>query len=84
MVEATHFYGILAVFRGIPFRSIPFRASELALPRNSECIGMSTFFRGITEAVPSLFRGIFSERSSVPNPIYPSIKTQLFANCNNR
>ena len=24
MVEATHFYGILAVFRGIPFRSIPF------------------------------------------------------------
>ncbi len=29
---------------------------------------MSTFFRGITEAVPSLFRGIFSERNSVPNP----------------
>ena len=29
---------------------------------------MSTFFRGITEAIPSLFRGIFSERNSVPNP----------------
>ncbi len=68
MVEATHFYGILAVFRGIPFRSVSFRASELALPRNTECIGMSTFFRGITEDVPSLFRGIFSERNSVPNP----------------
>ncbi len=53
---------------GIPFRSVPFRASELALPRNSECLGISTFFRGITEAVPSLFRGIFSERNSVPNP----------------
>ena len=55
-------------FHGIPFRSVPFRASELALPRNSECIGMSTFFRGITEIIPSLFRGIFSERNSVPNP----------------
>jgi hypothetical protein len=29
---------------------------------------MSTFFRGITEIVPSLFRGIFSEGNSVPNP----------------
>ena len=56
-------------FRGIPFRSVPFRASELALPRNSECLGMSTFFRGITEIIPSLFRGIFSERNSVPNPL---------------
>jgi hypothetical protein len=56
--------------RGIPFRSLPFRASELALPRNSECLGMSTFFRGITETVPSLFRGIFSERNSVPNPTH--------------
>jgi hypothetical protein len=57
-------------FRGIPFRSVSFRASELALPRNSECLGMSTFFRGITETVPSLFRGIFSERNSVPNPTW--------------
>jgi hypothetical protein len=55
-------------FRGIPCRSVPFRASELALPRNSECLGMRAFFRGITETVPSLFRGIFSERNSVPNP----------------
>jgi hypothetical protein len=29
---------------------------------------MSTFFRGIAETVPSLFRRIFSERNSVPNP----------------
>ncbi len=48
------------------FRSVPF---QLALPRNSECLGMGTFIRGITETVPSLFRGIFSERNSVPNPI---------------
>ncbi len=41
----------------------------MALPWNSECLGMSAFFRGITETVPSLFRGIFSERNSVPNPI---------------
>ncbi len=51
-----------------PQNSIPFRASELALPRNSECSGISTFFRGITETIPSLFRGICSERNSVPNP----------------
>jgi hypothetical protein len=55
-------------FCGIPFRSVPFRFSELALPRKSECLGMSTFFRGIRETIPSLFRGIFSERNSVPNP----------------
>jgi hypothetical protein len=48
--------------------SVPFRASELTLPRKSEYLGMSTFFRGITETIPSLFRGIFSERNSVPNP----------------
>jgi hypothetical protein len=54
-----------AEFHSVP---VPFRASELALPRNSECLGMSAFFRGITETVPSLFRGIFSERNSVPNP----------------
>jgi hypothetical protein len=29
---------------------------------------MRAFFRGITETVPTLFRGIFSERNSVPNP----------------
>ncbi len=29
---------------------------------------MNTFFRGITESIPSLFRGIFSERNSVANP----------------
>jgi hypothetical protein len=54
---------------GIPFRSVPFLASELALPRNSECLGMSTFFRGITETVLSLFRGIFSERTLAGMPM---------------
>ncbi len=29
---------------------------------------MSTFFRGITETIPSLFRGISSEQNSVANP----------------
>ena len=55
-------------FRGIPFRSLPFRASELTLPCTSKCLGMSTFFCGITKNVPSLFRGIFSEQNSVANP----------------
>jgi hypothetical protein len=31
-------------------------------------LGMSTFLRGIEETIPSLFRGIFSERNSVANP----------------
>jgi hypothetical protein len=34
---------------------------------------MSAFFRGMTEIVPSLFRGIFSERNSVPNPTYSQL-----------
>jgi hypothetical protein len=29
---------------------------------------MSAFFQGITKTVPSLFRGIFAEGNSVPNP----------------
>jgi hypothetical protein len=35
---------------------------------------MRAFFRGITETVPSLFRGIFSERNSVPNPSHTERK----------
>jgi hypothetical protein len=31
---------------------------------------MSTLFRGITKTVPSLFRGIFSERNFDGNPTY--------------
>jgi hypothetical protein len=34
---------------------------------HSEPHGMSTLFRGITKTVPSLFRGIFSERNSDGN-----------------
>ncbi len=59
--------------RGIPLRSVPFRASELTLPYTSECLGMNTFFRGITETVPSLFHGIFPERNSVPNPKFTTM-----------
>jgi hypothetical protein len=50
----------------------------LALPRNSECLEMNAFFRGITETVPSLFRGIFSERNSVPNPNSSASPSQRF------
>jgi hypothetical protein len=35
---------------------------------------MSTFFRGIKETIPSLFRGIFSERNSVPNLIVLQVR----------
>jgi hypothetical protein len=38
---------------------------------------MSTFFCGITETIPSLFRGIFSERNSVPNPSPDTILDNL-------
>jgi hypothetical protein len=53
----------------------------LALPRNSECLGMSTFFRGITETIPSLFRGIISERSPFPTLLKMEIqcKEDLFS-----
>ncbi len=30
--------------------------------RNSECLGMNVFFRGIAEIVPSLIRGILSQQ----------------------
>ncbi len=42
---------------------------ELTLPWTSECLGMCTFFLGITEIVPSLqyFPECFSECNSVPN-----------------
>jgi len=41
------------------FMEEPFRALELTLLWTSECLGMSTFFCGIMETVPSLFRVIF-------------------------
>ncbi len=50
-------------FRRILFRSVP----SFGMDSFAE-LGMSTFFHGITESVPSLFRGNFSERNSVPNP----------------
>ncbi len=74
-VQTKHFVKLFCccsvkVIFSAEFHSVLFRASELALPRNSECLGMSAFFRGITEPILSLFRGIFSERNSVPNPTH--------------
>jgi hypothetical protein len=43
-------WALTSFFRGVPFRSIPFRTSELALPRHTEFHERSTFFRGITRA----------------------------------
>jgi hypothetical protein len=54
-------------FRGIP--SDLFRTSEWVIPRHTEFREISTFFRGITKTVPSLFRGICSERNFDGNPI---------------
>ncbi len=42
-----------------PRNSVPFRASEWALPRNSEFRRNKHFFREITESVPRQFCGIF-------------------------
>ncbi len=56
------------IFFSAEFRSVLFRSefgigssAELGMPRNEH-------FRGMKETVPSLFRGIFSERNFVPNP----------------
>jgi hypothetical protein len=53
----------------------------LALRSNSECLGMSAFFLGITETVPSLFCPIFSERNSVPNPKGGEAAAEYFGHC---
>jgi hypothetical protein len=76
--------------------SVPFRAFQLTLQWTSQCLGMTTFFRRITEMVPSIFSGIFSEQNTVPNPcsadtnqIYPIFSSFLkrrekkFAQINN-
>jgi hypothetical protein len=56
------------LFCGTPFCSIQFRIAKLTYPRHSASHGKSTLFRGITKAIPSLFRGIFSERICDCNP----------------
>ncbi len=58
----------LHYFRGIPFRSVRFRTTKLILSMNTEFCRMSTFFRGITKTVLSLFCGICSERNFDGNP----------------
>ncbi len=51
----------------VPFHSVPSfgigSSAELGMPRNGH------FLPRNNGTVPSLFRGIFSERNSVPNPI---------------
>ncbi len=51
---------LIVSWNPLPF--VPFRAWEWAIPRQMEFRERSTFFRGITKTVQSLFRGIFSER----------------------
>ncbi len=96
-VRKDDFWGILLCYFGCFVKlifsrnAIPFRASELVLPRNWECRGMSTFFSRLTETVPSIFRGILSERNFVPNPtplstnkyIHTSSQHFLFAHFKN-
>jgi hypothetical protein len=63
---------------GIPFRSMSrtktrcqfcLRKQDFLSNQFFSCHSVpSTFFCGITETIPSLFRGIFSERNSVVNP----------------
>jgi hypothetical protein len=56
------------IFSRTLFRSIPFRSSEWDIPRHTEFREISTFFRGITKTVPSLFHGFFSEWNFDGNP----------------
>ncbi len=53
-----------------PRNSVPFhfelRNGHFRGIRNS--VGISTFFCGITESIPRVFRGIFSEQNSIANP----------------
>jgi hypothetical protein len=70
-VKTNHFVKLLCccfVKLIFPRNSIPFRGIGSSAPRNSECLGIIVFFRGITETVPSLFRGIFSKQNSVCSP----------------
>ncbi len=69
MAGVTHFYGLIVVVMfpvspNLIFsrNSVPFRTSEWAIPRHTEFRERCTLFRGITKTIPSLFRGIFSER----------------------
>jgi hypothetical protein len=62
-VQTNHFLKLffccfVKLILSAEIHAVLFRASELALTRSTECLGMSVFFRGITETVPSLFRGI--------------------------
>jgi hypothetical protein len=62
-VHTNHFVKLFGCCSGqliffAEFHSIPFQASELALLRNSKCLGMSAFFRGNrSESIPRYFFG---------------------------
>jgi hypothetical protein len=64
LLDGAGFFVKLIFF--MPFPSVPSFGIDSSV--TSECLGMSTFFRGITQAVPRLFCGIFSERNSAANP----------------
>ncbi len=49
----------------VEFHSVLFWTSEWAIPRHMEFRESSTFFRGITRTVPSLFQGIFRNMISM-------------------
>jgi hypothetical protein len=73
-VRTNHFVKKFCLFCETNFFCrIPFYSKLRTLPWTSECLGLSTFFRGITATVPSLFRGISSERNSVPNLKHGSV-----------
>jgi hypothetical protein len=73
-VRSNHFVKLFCqfcktnLFRRIPFHAVLFRASELALPRNLGMPWNEHFLpRNNGNRFLSLFRGIYSERNSVPN-----------------
>jgi hypothetical protein len=67
-VQTNHFVKLVCccfvkLIFSAKFHSVP----SFGIVSSAE-FGMNAFFRGITEIVPSLFRRIFSEGNSVPNP----------------
>jgi hypothetical protein len=71
MRKTSEFYSEPFLEEKKPQNSVPFcffPSYGMTVPRHSESNGISTLFCGITKTVPSLFRGIFSERNFDGNP----------------
>jgi hypothetical protein len=62
LLDGAGFFVKLIFF--MPFPSVPSFGIDSSV--TSECLGMSTFFRGITQAVPRLFCGIFQNEIPLP------------------